>query len=198
MFSTYIINLNVDLLNQLIKESNMAVKTSFNNVKLKDITLEKATYELIKDGIKDIRKMFSNQVLFVIPNHSDRERYRIRLVNIKDVGLVISFSNKMAEHFVLRDPDEIDKLISILESIGKYKIDIREALYLPNNFHECMALSKLSAIDIDQVWLSGYFIVSVVSDDFKDEKSIKTIFELSKIISVLFVSKRYKVLYRLS
>lgn len=61
-----------------------------------------------------------------------------------------------------------------------------------------MALSKLSAIDIDQVWLSGYFIVSVVSDDFKDEKSIKTIFELSKIISVLFVSKRYKVLYRLS
>ena len=198
MFSTYIINLNVDLLNQLIKESNMAVKTSFNNVKLKDITLEKATYELIKDGIKDIRKMFSNQVLFVIPNHSDRERYRIRLVNIKDVGLVISFSNKMAEHFVLRDPDEIDKLISILESIGKYKIDIREALYLPNNFHECMELSKLSTISIDQVWLSGYFIVSVKSNDFKDEETIKTIFELSKIVSVLFVSDRYKVLHRLS
>lgn len=174
----------------------MAVNSSFN--KLKEITLEKATYELVKDGIKDIRKMFSNQVLFVIPNHGARERYRIRLVNVKDVGLVISFSNKMAEHFVLGDPDEIDKLISILESIGEYKVDIREALYLPNNFHECVALSKLQAIDIDQVWLSGYFIVSVVSDDFKDEKSIKTIFELSKIVSVLFVSQRYKVLYRLS
>ena len=188
--------MNVALLNQLNKESKMAVNSSFN--KLKEITLEKATYELVKDGIKDIRKMFSNQVLFVIPNHGVRERYRIRLVNVKDVGLVISFSNKMAEHFVLRDPDEIDKLISILESIGEYKVDIREALYLPNNFHECVALSKLQAIDIDQVWLSGYFIVSVVSDDFKDEKSIKTIFELSKIVSVLFVSQRYKVLYRLS
>lgn len=176
----------------------MAVKTSFNNVKLKDITLEKATYELVKEGIKDIRKMFSNQVLFVIPNHSVHERYRIRLVNIKNVGLVISFSNKMAEHFVLRDPDEIDKLISILESIGKYKVDIREALYLPNDFHECVELSKLTAISVDQVWLSGYFTVSVKSNDFKDEETIKTIFELSKIISVLFISERNKVLYRLS
>ena len=40
----------------------MAVNSSFN--KLKEITLEKATYELVKDGIKDIRKMFSNQVLY--------------------------------------------------------------------------------------------------------------------------------------
>lgn len=61
-----------------------------------------------------------------------------------------------------------------------------------------MALSKLSTISIDQVWLSGYFIVSVKSNDFKDEETIKTIFELSKIVSVLFVSDRYKVLHRLS
>lgn len=86
----------------------MAIKADFNNVKLKDVSLEKATYELVKEGIKDIRKMFSNQVLFVIPNHGNRELYRIRLVNIKNVGLVISFSNKMAEHFVLRDPNDID------------------------------------------------------------------------------------------
>lgn len=89
----------------------MTVKTSFNNVKLKDITLEKATYELIKDGIKDIRKMFSNQVLFVIPNHSDRERYRIRLVNIKDVGLVISFSNKNVWRY-------LNYLLSVLIRFG--------------------------------------------------------------------------------
>ena len=137
--------MNVVLLNQLNKESKKAVNSSFN--KLKEITLEKRLTNS-QDGIKDIRKMFSNQVLFVIPNHGARERYRIRLVNVKDVGLVISFSNKMAEHFVLRDPDEIDKLISILESIGEYKVDIREALYLPNKFHECVALSKLQAIDM--------------------------------------------------
>ena len=164
---------------------------------LLSISLQDHQYEPIFGlNVDNSDQTIRDYLTFRLP--PDRERYRIRLVNIKDVGLVISFSNKMAEHFVLRDPDEIDKLISILESIGKYKVDIREALYLPNNFHECMELSKLSTISIDQVWLSGYFIVSVKSNDFKDEETIKTIFELSKIVSVLFISDRYKVLYRLS
>lgn len=164
------------------------------NIKFKELTLAEATFMVLKEGFVSISKTDS-AVLLEFCNGCG---YSVRLTKVKGVGLVLTRSNKMSEHFVLKQNKDIEELIKIINYYYEGNTDIQEILYLPNDLHKCVALSSLKNSAPQHIWNKGYLSLSVNTADFKDESAIWNIFVLSKIFSVRFVGDKGGIAYQVS
>lgn len=164
------------------------------NIKFKELTLAEATFMVLKEGLVEISKT-DFAVLLKFCNGCG---YSIRLTKVKRIGLVITCSNKMSEHYVLRSNEDIEELLKIISYYYDGNIDIHEILCLPNDLHKCLALSSLKSSAPCYIWNKGYLSLSVSPADFKDEDHIRDIFILTKIFSVQFIGDKGGVPYQVS
>ena len=164
------------------------------NIKFKELTLAEATFMVLKEGFVKISKTdFATLLEF-----RNGCGYSIRLTKVKGVGLVLTRSNKMSEHFVLKQNKDIEELIKIINYYYEGNTDIQEILYLPNDLHKCVLLSSLKSSAPQYIWNKGYLSLSVSPADFKDEDHIRDIFVLTKIFSVQFIGDKGGVPYQVS
>lgn len=164
------------------------------NIKFKELTLAEATFMVLKEGLDEISKTdFAVHLKFC-----NGCGYSIRLTKVKRIGLVITRSNKMSEHYVLRSNEEIEELLKIISYYYDGNVDIHEILYLPNDLHKCLALSSLKSSAPYYIWNKGYLSLSVSPADFKDEDHIRNIFILTKMFSVQFIGDKGGVPYQVS
>nr|DAR92439.1 MAG TPA: hypothetical protein [Caudoviricetes sp.] len=164
------------------------------NIKFKELTLAEATFMVLKEGFVKISKT-DFAVLLEFCNGCG---YSIRLTKVKGVGLVLTRSNKMSEHYVLKANKDIEELLKIINYYYEGNTDIQEILYLPNDLHKCVALNSLGSTAHQYIWNKGYLSLSVSPSDFKDETSIRNIFVLSKIFSIQFIGDKGGVAYQVS
>lgn len=164
------------------------------NIKFKELTLAEATLMVLKEGLEGIAK--SSFALFL--RYGLGCGYAIRLSKVKRIGLVITRSDKMSEHYVLKADKDIEELLKIIYYYSDGNIDIHDFIYLPNDLHKCVTLSSLSNSDPQSIWNQGYLSLSVSPSDFKDEDSIRNIFVLTKIFSVQFIGDKGGIAYQVS
>lgn len=164
------------------------------NIKFKELTLAEATFMVLKEGFVKISKT-DFAVLLEFCNGCG---YSIRLTKVKGVGLVLTRSNKMSEHYVLKANKDIEELLKIINYYYEGNTDIQEILYLPNDLHKCVALNSLGSTVHQYIWNKGYLSLSVSPSDFKDETSIRNIFVLSKIFSIRFIGDKGGAAYQVS
>ena len=164
------------------------------NIKFKELTLAEATFMVLKEGFVKISKT-DFAVLLEFCNGCG---YSIRLTKVKGVGLVLTRSNKMSEHYVLKPNKDIEELLKIINYYYEGNTDIQEILHLPNDLHKCVALNSLGSTTHQYIWNKGYLSLSVSPSDFKDETSIRNIFVLSKIFSIQFIGDKGGVSYQVS
>ena len=164
------------------------------NIKFKELTLAEATFMILKEGLIGISK--TNFALLL--EYGDGCGYTIRLTKVKGVGLVITRSNKMSEHYVLKTGKDIEELLKIVYYYYDGNIDIQEIIYLPNDLHKCITLDSLNSTAPQYIWNKGYLSLSVSPSDFKDESSIRDIFVLSKMFSIQFIGDKGGVAYQVS
>lgn len=164
------------------------------NIKFKELTLVEATFMVLKEGFVKISKT-DFAILLEFCNGCG---YSIRLTKVKGVGLVLTRSNKMSEHYVLKANKDIEELLKIINYYYEGNTDIQEILYLPNDLHKCIALNSLGNTAHQYIWNKGYLSLSVSPSDFKDESSIRNIFVLSKIFSIQFIGDKGGVAYQIS
>ena len=164
------------------------------NIKFKELTLAEATFMVLKEGLDEISKTdFAVHLKFC-----NGCGYTIRLTKVKRIGLVITCSNKMSEHYVLKLNEDIEELLKIINYYYDGNIDIHEILYLPNDLHKCLTLSSLKSSAPQYIWDKGYLSLSVSPADFKDENHIRDIFVLTKIFSVQFIGDKGGAPYQVS
>ena len=163
------------------------------NIKFKELTLVEATFMVLKEGLDKIGNS-SHAVFLEFCNDCG---YSIRLTKVKGVGLVLTRSNKMSEHYVLKNHKDIEELLKIIDYYHD-GIDIQDILYSPNDLHKCIAISSLNSITPLHIWNSGYLSLSVSPSDFKDENHIRNIFVLTKIFSVQFIGDKGGIAYQVS
>ncbi len=164
------------------------------NIKFKELTLAEATFMVLKEGFVKISKT-DFAVLLEFRNGCG---YSIRLTKVKGVGLVLTRSNKMSEHYVLKANKDIEELLKIINYYYEGNTDIQEILYLSNDLHKCVVLSSLGSSAPQYIWNKGYLSLSVSPSDFKDEPSIRNIFVLSKIFSIQFIGDKGGIAYQVS
>lgn len=164
------------------------------NIKFKELTLAEATFMVLKEGFDSISKTDS-AILLELCNGCG---YSIRLTKVKGVGLVLTRSNKMSEHYVLKANKDIEELLKIINYYYEGDANIQDVLYTPNDLHKCITLDSLNSSTPQYIWNRGYLSLSVSPSDFKDETSIRNIFVLSKIFSIQFIGDKGGIAYQVS
>lgn len=164
------------------------------NIKFEEVSLEKATYLVLKEGIERIKKYGLSVHIETCTGCG----YFIRLTKVKGTGLVIALSHEKGKYYLLKDEDNFNKLVKIIDNNYRGDFDFVDVLLLPNDFHKCVKLSSVSINNINHVWDSGYLSLSVSPEDFKDAASIRCIFTISKIASLKFIGDKGDVSYQIS
>lgn len=164
------------------------------NIKFEEVSLEKATYLVLKEGIQRIQKYGLSVHIECCTGCG----YFIRLTRVKGTGLVIALSHEKDKYYLLKGEDNFNKLVKIVDNNYQGDFDFVDVLLLPNDFHKCVKLSSVSINNITHVWNSGYLSLSVSPEDFKDAESIRNIFMLSKMISLKFTGDKGDISYQIS
>lgn len=164
------------------------------NIKFEEVSLEKATYLVLKEGIERIQKYGLSVHIECCTGCG----YLIRLTKVKGTGLVIAFSHEKNKYYLLKGEDNFNKLVKIIDNNYRGDFDFVDVLLLPNDFHKCVKLSGVGIDNITHVWNSGYMSLSVGPEDFKDSDSIRNIFILSKAISLKFTGDKGDISYQIS
>ena len=164
------------------------------NIKFEEVTLEKAVYLSVRNGIHKIQK-YGQSVHIEAYNGCG---YFVRLTKVKDTGLVIAFSHEKNKYYLLKGEENFEELIKAIDCNYRGNFNFREILLLPNDYHKCAALSSLGRCNILHIWNSGYMSLSVTTEDFKDAENIQDILILSKIISLKFIGEKGDIPYQIS
>lgn len=164
------------------------------NIKFEEISLEKATYLILKEGINRIKKYG----LSVHIEGCTGCGYFIRLTRVKGTGLVIALSHEKDKYYLLKGEDNFNKLVKFIDNNYQDDFDFVDILLLPNDYHKCVALSSLGRCNVPHIWNSGYLSLSVSPEDFRDAENIRNIFMLSKIVNLKFIGEKGDVPYQIS
>lgn len=164
------------------------------NIKFEEVSLEKAVYLSVRNGVQRIKKHAQS----VHIESFNGCGYSVRLTKVKGTGLVIALSHEKNKYYLLKGEENFEDLIKAIDYNYRGDFGFRDVLLLPNDYHKCVTLSKLGGCDVPHIWNCGYMSLSVSPEDFKDAESIRSIFMLSKMISLKFTGDKGDISYQIS